>query len=51
MARKTGKRRNIPMYANRIGGVRPVYACPSCGERLVNPDICVACGQKIKWDS
>lgn len=51
MAERTGKKKKTPMYADRIGGVRPVYACPSCGEHLFIPDICVACGQRIKWDS
>lgn len=47
-----GKRKDskdIPKYANRTGWTQPVYACPTCGARLINPDICIECGQRIRW--
>ena len=43
------KDKDIPKYANRIGWTQPVYVCPTCGARLISPDICIECGQRIRW--
>lgn len=47
-----GKRKDskdIPKYANRTGWTQPVYACPTCGARLISPDTCIECGQRIQY--